>query len=171
MDQAGTQTNSGWALEESMDVESGACDRTGANILVVEAAPSYSETQELRNLLNAVNTARTRRGSWLISMSWGFDEMSNESSFDSYFTTPAGHKGMTFIAASGDNASVEYPSASPNVLAVGGTSLMSRHSGGLRRSETVWTSGGGGYSDLRTGAQLPRCRADDGNEKRARRGL
>ena len=46
-------------------------------------------------------------------MSWGFDEMPNESSYDSYFTTPAGHAGITFIAASGDNGTVEYPSASP----------------------------------------------------------
>ena len=78
-------------------------------------------------------------------MSWGFDEMPNEASYDSYFTTPAGHTGITFIASSGDSASVEYPSASPNVLSVGGTTLSLGSSGGYG-SETVWTSGGGGYS-------------------------
>ena len=43
VDQAGTQTNSGWALEESMDVEWAHAIAPGANILVVEAAPSNSE--------------------------------------------------------------------------------------------------------------------------------
>jgi subtilase family serine protease len=113
--------------------------------LVVEAAPSYSQTQELQNLLNAVNTARNTAGVVAVSMSWGFNEMQNESSFDSYFTTPAGHEGVTFIAASGDNGTVEYPSVSPNVLAVGGTSL-NLTSGGAYGSETAWVDGGGGYS-------------------------
>ena len=70
-------------------------------------------------------------------MSWGFNEMPSEASYDSYFTTPAGHSGITFIAASGDNGSVEYPSASPNVLSVGGTTL-SLGSSGTYGSETAW---------------------------------
>ena len=115
----------------------GACDRPGASILVVEAAPSYSQTQELQNLLNAVNTARNTAGVVAVSMSWGFNEMQNESSFDSYFTTPAGHQGVTFIAASGDDGVVEYPSASPNVLSVGGTTLNLTGTGAYS-SETAW---------------------------------
>ncbi len=90
----------------------------GANILVVEA-----KSQSLQNLLNAVNTARNTAGGNVISMSWGFSEMPNETSYDSYFTTPAGHVGITFIASSGDSGTVEYPSASPNVLSVGGNSF------------------------------------------------
>jgi hypothetical protein len=113
--------------------------------LVVEAAPSDSQTQELTSLLNAVNTARNTAGVAVVSMSWGFDEMPKEASYDSYFTTPAGHSGITFVASSGDNGSIEYPSASPNVLSVGGTTL-SIGSSGSYGSETVWTSGGGGYS-------------------------
>ena len=119
----------------------------GANILVVEAAPSNSETQELQNLLDAVNTARNTAGVVVVSMSWGFNEMPSEASYDSYFTTPAGHSGITFIASSGDSGSVEYPSASPNVLSVGGTTL-SLGSSGNYGSETVWASGGGGYSQF-----------------------
>jgi subtilase family serine protease len=147
VNQAGNQTDSGWALEESMDVEWAHAIAPGANILVVEAAPSYSQIQELQNLLNAVNTARNTAGVVAVSMSWGFNEMQNESSFDSYFTTPAGHQGITFIAASGDSGTVEYPSASPNVLAVGGTSLV-LNSSGTYGSETAWSSGGGGYSSF-----------------------
>jgi hypothetical protein len=145
VDQAGKQTDSGWALEESMDVEWAHAIAPGANILVVEAAPSDSETQKLTSLLNAVNTARNTAGVAVVSMSWGFDELPKEASYDSYFTTPAGHSGITFVASSGDNGSIEYPSASPNVLSVGGTTL-SIGSSGSYGSETVWTSGGGGYS-------------------------
>ena len=143
--QAGSQTNSGWALEESLDVEWAHAIAPGANILVVEAAPSYSESQELQNMLNAVNTARNTAGVVAVSMSWGFNEMPNESSYDSYFETPAGHEGVTFIASSGDSGVAEYPSASPNVLSVGGTTL-NLTSAGAYSSETAWADSGGGYS-------------------------
>jgi subtilase family serine protease len=145
VDQAGSQSDSGWALEESLDVEWAHAIAPGANILVVEAAPSYSQTQELQNLLNAVNTARNTAGVVAVSMSWGFNEITNESSYDSYFTTPSGHEGVTFIAASGDSGYVEYPSASPNVLSVGGTTLNLTSSGAYS-SETAWVDSGGGYS-------------------------
>jgi subtilase family serine protease len=145
VNQAGGQTDSGWALEESMDVEWAHATAPGASILVVEAAPSYSQTQELQNLLSAVNQARSTAGVVAVSMSWGFNEMQNESSFDAYFTTPTGHQGVTFIAASGDNGIVDYPSASPNVLSVGGTTL-NLASAGAYSSESAWVSGGGGYS-------------------------
>jgi len=145
VNQAGKQTDAGWALEESLDVEWAHAIAPAANILVVEAAPANSQTQELQNLLNAVNTARNTAGVVAISMSWGFNEMANESSYDSYFTTPSGHTPITFIAASGDNGTVEYPSASPNVLSVGGTSL-NLDSAGTYVSETAWTASGGGYS-------------------------
>jgi subtilase family serine protease len=145
VNQAGSQTDSGWALEESLDVEWAHAIAPGANILVVEAAPSNFQSQALQNLLNAVNTARNTAGVVAISMSWGFNEMPNESSYDSYFTTPAGHTGITFIASSGDSGVVEYPSASPDVLSVGGTSLYLSSSGAYA-SETAWSDGGGGYS-------------------------
>ena len=62
VNQAGNQTNNGWALEESMDVEYAHAIAPGANILVVEAAPARSQTKELQNQLNAVNTARAHDG-------------------------------------------------------------------------------------------------------------
>jgi hypothetical protein len=140
VDQAGSQTNSGWAGEEALDVEWAHAIAPGANILVVEA-----KSQNLQDLLNAVNTARNTAGVNVVSMSWGFPEMPNESSYDSYFTTPAGHVGITFIAASGDSGAVEYPSASPNVLSVGGTTLTLSSTGGYQ-SESAWYASGGGYS-------------------------
>ncbi len=102
------------------------------------------QTKELQNQLRADNTARHagRRGD--------LDELGvhrefQELSYDSYFTTPAGHTGITFIASSGDYGFSWYPSASPNVLSVGGTSL-SLTSSGSYQSETAWYWSGGGYS-------------------------
>ncbi len=145
VNQGGSQTDSNWAIEQSLDVEWAHAIAPGANILVVEAAPSSSQPQELQNLVNAVNVARNTPGVVAVSMSWGFNEMPNESSYDTYFTTPAGHAGVTFIAASGDEGTVEYPSASPNVLSVGGTAL-NLNSSGTYGSETAWSDSGGGYS-------------------------
>ncbi|MGP0066177.1 MAG: peptidase S8 and S53 subtilisin kexin sedolisin [Isosphaeraceae bacterium] len=145
VNQAGNQTNNSWALEEAMDVEYAHAIAPGARILVVEAAPSSSQTKELQNQLKAVNTARHTQGVTVISMSWGYNERSNEASYDTYFTTPSEHTGITFIASSGDIGSSEYPASSPNVLSVGGTSLFLTSSGSYQ-SETAWFFSGGSYS-------------------------
>ena len=49
----------------------------------------------------------------------------DEALYDRDLTTPAGHQGVTFVASTGDYgaADPEYPAFSPNVVAVGGTSL------------------------------------------------
>ncbi len=138
---AGTQTNSSWGEEESLDVEWAHAIAPGANILVVEAAPGNTESQQLQNLMAAVQTASTTHGVAVVSMSWGFPEFSGETAYDRYFTTP----GITYVAASGDSPGVEYPAASPDVVAVGGTTLTLSSSGGYG-SETAWDDSGGGYS-------------------------
>ena len=54
--------------------------------------------------------------------------------------------GETFVFAAGDNGGVaEYPSASPNVLSVGGTTLYV-DAAGVWQGETAWSDGGGGQS-------------------------
>ena len=47
VNQAGNQTNNSWSLEESMDVEWAHAIAPGANILVVEAAPSNSQAKRI----------------------------------------------------------------------------------------------------------------------------
>jgi subtilase family serine protease len=140
---ANAATNSGWTEEESLDVEWAHAIAPGANILVVEA-----NSQNIQDLLAAVDTARSTPGVVAVSMSWGFSETPGETSYDSNFTTPAGHQGITFIASSGDNGSMagaSYPAASPNVLSVGGSTLL-LSSTGAYQSESAWTDSGGGYS-------------------------
>src|SRR5207244_4638185 len=65
---------------------------------------------------------------------------------DAHFTTPAGHAGVAFVAATGDGGAPPiYPATSPNVLAVGGTTLR-LDSAGNYAGETGWTGSGGGVS-------------------------
>src|SRR5262245_39810408 len=94
--QAGSVTNSGWALEESMDVEWAHAIAPGATILVVEA-----HSQSRQSLIAAVNAARRTPGVTAISMSWGFNEIATQGRYNGIFTTPPGHRGITFFAASG----------------------------------------------------------------------
>ena len=136
--------NQGWASEIALDVEWAHAIAPGANILLVEA-----RSASMGDLLTAVNYARNYAGASVVSMSWGGGESRSETSYDSYFTTPAGHAGVTFVASSGDDgAGVSYPAISPNVLSVGGT-LLTLKSGNYS-SETAWSGSGGGVSRYET---------------------
>lgn len=137
------ETNdSGWAMEESLDVEWAHAIAPKANIVLVEAKSS-----SLSDLLSAVDYAKSLANVSVISMSWGGSEFSAETQFDSLFTTPAGHTPITFVASAGDTgAGVEWPAASPNVLSVGGSSLQLAANGTVI-SDTAWNYGSGGISE------------------------
>jgi hypothetical protein len=134
-------TDSGWAAEETLDVEWAHAIAPGAKILLVEA-PSAS----FSDLTGAVTWATSQSGVVAVTMSWGNSpEFAGETSYDPVFTTPAGHQGITYVAAAGDDPVPNYPSTSRNVLAVGGTTLNVDSSGNWL-GESYWTSGGGGHS-------------------------
>jgi subtilase family serine protease len=151
-----------WAVETSLDVEWAHAVAPGAKILLIEAN-SDSDS----DLAAAVATARAAAGVSVITMSFGSAETSSDPSSNADYTTPAGHIGETFVASAGDNGAygdggntkaVEYPAASPNVLAVGGTNLNVANDG-TYISESAWgdgsTSGndgggGGGISKYET---------------------
>jgi hypothetical protein len=141
----GATANSGWSLETALDVEWAHAMAPDANIVLVEANNS-----SLGSLLSAVNYARNLASVSVVSMSWGSSEFASETAYDSYFTTPAGHIGITFVASSGDaGAGTTWPSVSPNVLAVGGTTLSTSASGAYT-GETAWSGSGGGVSSFET---------------------
>ena len=145
-----TTTDPGWALETSLDVEWAHAVAPGANIVLVEAS-----SDSLSALFSAVNYARNQAGVSVVSMSWGTTEFWGESAYDSIFTTPPGHTGETFVAASGDSGAwygPMYPSVSPNVLAVGGTTLTLA-AGSTYGSETGWSGSTGGDSGLDSDSQ------------------
>ncbi len=126
--------DSGWALEISLDVQWAHAIAPGAHILLVEAS-----SNSFANLLVAEDYAKTH--ATYVSNSWGGSEFSSENSYDSHFA----QSGVSFFVSSGDaGLPAEYPSASPNVISVGGTTL--HFSGGTFTSETGWSGSGGGCS-------------------------
>ena len=81
-------------------------------------------------------------------MSWGDAEYGSifkgyETNDDGYFNNKAG---VTFLAATGDNGHPgQYPAYSPDVIAVGGTSLH-LYANDTVASELPWSGSGGGVS-------------------------
>ncbi len=142
------QSPGGWEVEEALDVEWAHAAAPMANIILVEAnSPANSDM-----LSTAVKTAADLPGVSVVSMSFGIDGgFAGETAFDSEFSTPVGHTGVTFMASTGDNGTpAGYPAESPNVVAVGGTSLFLNPDNSYNH-ETGWgngaqsgTLGGGG---------------------------
>jgi subtilase family serine protease len=130
------RSNSGWALEISLDVEWACAVAPGANLLLVEAS-----SNSFTNLLAAVDYAASH--AQVVSMSWGGSEFSGETSYDTHFNV----NGVLFFASSGDSGTgVIYPSDSPYVIGVGGTTLPLDANGNLTGGETAWSGSGGGVS-------------------------
>ncbi len=151
--------NGSWALETTLDVEWAHAVAPKATIVLVEA-----NSDSTSDLYTAVGTAAAYSDVSVVSMSWGANETSNEvTSYDHYFTTPANHNGVTFLAATGDDGAyisrhslgVDYPAASPNVLAVGGTTLT-LNSNGNYSSETGWGNGTNSYRAGGSGGGISR---------------
>jgi subtilase family serine protease len=130
--------DAGWALEISLDLQWAHAIAPGAKIMLVEA-----DSNSFTNLLAAEDYAKTH--AQYVSNSWGASEFAGEAAYDGHFA----QGGVSFFVSSGDaGLPAEYPSASPNVISVGGTTL--HFSGGLFTSETGWSSGGGGCSSYET---------------------
>jgi len=157
-----TAKDSGWALEESLDVEWAHAIAPKAKILLVEA-----KTPSGANLLDAIDYATKQKGVVAVSMSWGGAEFSDEVSYDSHFggaasgtaaaadaadanassTKKASTSTIAFFASSGDDgAGASWPAASPYVVGVGGTTLTVATSTGKFIKETAWSGSGGGVS-------------------------
>jgi subtilase family serine protease len=143
-----TQVSGSWSGEIAEDVELAHAIAPQADILLVESNSTF-----LKDLIPAINTARSWPGVTAVSMSWGGSEFPGISSYDKYLTTPAGHPGVTFTAATLDNGAyyhnqftaAYWPAVSPNALAVGGTTLRLDSQGHVL-SETGWAASGGGLS-------------------------
>jgi subtilase family serine protease len=145
LDLAGTTTNPTWNEEEALDVEMAHATAPRASIVLVEA-----KTAGVYDFINAIQAAKAMPDVAVISMSWGGPEFQGQQQFDSVFTTPYGHQGITFLASSGDEgAGDQWPASSPNVISVGGTSLAV-NSTGARLSESAWSGSGGGASQIVT---------------------
>ncbi|MDB5327283.1 MAG: pcp 1 [Phycisphaerales bacterium] len=156
-----------WEMEAALDIQWAHAMAPKANIVLVEANSSSFNNM----VASAANYARTIPGVVAVSMSFGANEFSGETSYDQYFATPLNHPGgsataggaaitggITFVASAGDSGAYapgtttitpQYPAASPNIVSVGGTNLVT--SGNSYVSESAWgsgttsgTNGGGG---------------------------
>ncbi len=138
--------NDSWALESSLDVQMAHTVAPGADILLME-----SSTNNFLDLFHGVLQA-TLRGASIISMSWGGPEFPSQSFFEPLLNAP----GVAFLAGSGDTGhdsgglGVNYPSTSPSVIGVGGTTLRLDKKGNRTHDERAWIGSGGGISKYTT---------------------
>jgi len=127
--------DAGWATEIALDVEWAHATAPLARIILIEA-PDTSVGGVLGGIVLA-----NAMGPGVVSMSFAGAEGTWTSSVNSVFTVA----NMTYVASTGDSgAGVSWPAVSPNVLAVGGTTLT--YSGTGPRSEATWLGTGGGVS-------------------------
>jgi kumamolisin len=130
----------GWLTEEALDIEWAHAMAPQAKLFLVisdleNTDPTWQAVQYAASLV-------AENGGGVVSMSWGDPEVPQETSWDKVFTTP----GVVYFAASGDSGigvSI-YPGASPNVVAVGGTSFNRNAKGDF--IDEVYGGGGGDIS-------------------------
>jgi Ricin-type beta-trefoil lectin domain/Subtilase family len=133
-----TDPTGAWELEESLDLDMISAICPYCRILLVEA-----NSDSISNLATAERYATGHASA--VSNSWGSGtEFVGESAYDADFYKP----GVAITAAAGDEGyGTQYPAASPDVTAVGGTSLT----GATATSpghQSAWDETGAGCSAL-----------------------
>jgi hypothetical protein len=140
------QTEGGWATEISLDVQMAHAVCQSCHVLLVEASNSSFAA------LGAAVDAAVKAGATEVSNSYGGAEEAGDTANDA----PYDHPGVVITASAGDcgyfNEGCEhgveaanFPASSPDVVAVGGTSLNDE---GESWSSTVWAGGGSGCSTV-----------------------
>jgi kumamolisin len=144
----------GWELEEALDIEYAHAMAPGATIYLVEAQSNafsdlFNAVTEATNIIQCQNFTTTPgacgaspTGKGEVSMSWGSAEFSGETANDFLFN----QKNVVFLASTGDAPGPSYPAVSPNVVAVGGTSISRNACCANYLREDSWSDGGGGPS-------------------------
>jgi len=130
----------GWDVEESVDIEYAHAMAPNAKLYLVEAQTNFDT--DLYCAVTVASGLVAAAGGGEVSMSWGGGEFSGETAVDPVFT----QRGVVYFASSGDSPGVIYPSASPNVVSVGGTTLSMNINTGTFEFENTWQDGGGGPS-------------------------
>ena len=138
--------STGWATEESLDIDMVSAICPNCHIILVEA-----NSPTTANLGTGVNSAISL-GADFVSNSYGGSESAQDPTYDTDYYK---HPGVAVTASAGDDGyGVSYPAASQYVTSVGGTSL-STAANSRGWTETVW---GSSTSDEGTGSG---CSADD----------
>jgi subtilase family serine protease len=140
----------GWGDEISLDLDAVSSVCPNCHILLVEATSA-----SIDDLGASVDEAVTL-GATAVSNSYGSSnadgagiEPPGETSYDPYYD----HPGVAVTASAGDGGyAVNYPSASQDVTAVGGTTLTKDSSVPRGWDETVWGNGTEGVKGDGTGS-------------------
>jgi len=154
----------GSTMENTIDVETigGACPSANLTIILYIAPNTFDQFPLLLNYMYSTNIIvdGVNYKPNLISCSWGAPEIYYGStllaSINSILTTMS-NEGINICTATGDNGSnngvggngnyVDFPSSSPYVTAVGGTTLVCPNNVyDSSTRETAWSTGGGGVS-------------------------
>ena len=122
----GQDPTGGWESEEAIDVEMAHALAPNARIVLVEAATP----DDLFTAVDVASNLVAQAGGGEVSMSWGSGEFSSESSYDTHFQKP----GVVYFASTGDDPGTQYPSVSPYVVAVGGTSIRNTRMPAARKA-------------------------------------
>ena len=130
----------GWDLEEALDIEYTHAMAPQAKLYLVEAQSNLDT--DLYCAVSVASNLVAKAGGGEVNMSWGGGEYPSETSVDPIFT----ERNVVYLAAAGDTAGVYYPSASPNVVSVGGTAPSMNINTGKFEVENAWQDAGGGPS-------------------------
>jgi uncharacterized protein YjdB len=156
----------GSTIENTLDVETigGACPSSNLTIILYIGPNTLNEMYNLFNYM--INTTITVNGvnykPTILSCSWGAPEIYFSNSLITNISgllKTATENGINICSATGDNGSndgvggsgnyTDFPSSSPYVTAVGGTSLVCPNNVyDNSTSETAWSSGGGAVSSV-----------------------
>jgi kumamolisin len=137
----GPDPTGGWELEESLDLQMAHAMAPNATLILV-VAPGQTKAELYQAAAVAGKMVANSGGE--VSMSWGFPEYASEASDDHFFSVPR----VVYFAAAGDGPGVLYPSASPNVVSAGGTSISRDPNSGAFLLEDTWQDAGGGPSQV-----------------------
>ncbi len=132
--------NSGWGLEINLDIQYAHTIAPYADIVLILA-----KSNSVANLTTAVKFGNTIPNAVSLSMSWGANENNAFKTVDSVFNNV---NNIIHTAASGDSGSaggIIWPSANPNVVSIGGTTVIKS---GTNYSEVAWSGSGGGASAI-----------------------
>jgi subtilase family serine protease len=136
-------TNSGttgWATEESLDVDMVSAICPTCHIFLVEAKNS-----NIVNLGTAVDSAVKVLHAQYVSNSYGGSQSKNDATYDTKYYK---HLGDAITVSAGDSGyGVSYPAASQYVTSVGGTTLTKASGTARGWTETVWSGTGSGCAN------------------------
>lgn len=129
----------GWATEESLDVDMVSAICPLCRIYLVEA-----DGPTIKDLGTAVDSAVSVLHAKFVSNSYGGRQSSKDPGFDTKYYK---HSGVAVVASAGDSGyGVGYPAASQYVTAAGGTDLTKATGTTRGWKETVWSGTGSGCS-------------------------